>query len=146
MRLISFALTEPQFVRGEKDVTRRLGWLHAKPGDHLMGIRKGMGLKPGEKIVRLGEIIVKTKRRERLDEITEDDVRREGFGDLTGRGFVEMFCRHMKCKPDRVVTRIEFVGACCGHPPHGGPCQFPVDKDRYGVAGEAPCGCEDWPS
>lgn len=44
-RNISFALTTPQFRARTKWVTRRLGWLFLKPGDTLMGVEKGMGLK-----------------------------------------------------------------------------------------------------
>ena len=29
-RLISFSMTEPQFVDGSKDVTRRMGWLRLR--------------------------------------------------------------------------------------------------------------------
>lgn len=37
------------------------------------------------------------------------------------------------------------AGFCssCGHDRHVGACVVPVDKDHGGVAGEAPCGCED---
>ncbi len=35
------------------------------------------------------------------------EVQREGF-DCTPREFVQMFCEHMRCKPDTEVTRIEF--------------------------------------
>lgn len=86
MRNISFALTEQQFIDGSKNVTRRLGWLKLKPGDRLMGVRKAMGLKPGEQIVRLGEIEVISVRREPLRAMTDDvdygfeECIREGFG------------------------------------------------------------------
>lgn len=39
-RNISFSMTEPQFVDGSKDVTRRMGWKWLKPGDRIMGVRK----------------------------------------------------------------------------------------------------------
>lgn len=57
MRNISFSLTEEQFLDDSKSVTRRLGCAFLKPGDRLMACRKCMGLKMGEKIVRLGEIV-----------------------------------------------------------------------------------------
>ena len=47
---MSFALTTAQIMEGTKTVTRRLGWLHAKPGQLLRPVRKGMGLRPGERI------------------------------------------------------------------------------------------------
>ena len=114
MRNISFSLTEEQFMNGSKDVTRRLGWASLKPGDRLMACRKCMGLKPGEKIVRLGEIEVVSVRREKLHcmivdpDYGEAEAIREGFPHLSGRGFVEMFRAHMRVPTDGIVTRIEF--------------------------------------
>lgn len=114
MRNISFSLTEEQFLDDSKTVTRRLGWKFLKPGDRLMGCRKCMGLKPGESIVRLGEIEVVSVRREPLNRMSADaaygraEAIREGFPEMTGGQFVEMFCEHMKATPSTVVTRIEF--------------------------------------
>lgn len=108
MRNMSFALTTAQFKNGSKDVTRRLGWLHAKPGDFIRGVVKCMGLKPGEKIQPLGIIKIVDVRRERLDRITREDVEREGFPGKSCKDFVFMFCKHMKASPDTIVTRIEF--------------------------------------
>lgn len=113
---ISFALTTAQFQDGSKDVTRRNGWLHLLVGTILCAVLKGMGLKPGEKITRLGYLRVTNVRRERLDAILtdetygKDECRREGFPDWTPRQFVEFFCAsHKGCTPESVITRIEFV-------------------------------------
>jgi hypothetical protein len=114
MRNISFSLTQPQFLDGSKDVTRRLNWLSLKSGDRLMGCRKCQGLKPGEPIERLGEIEVLATTREPLSRMITDpaygaaEARREGFPEMTGQQFVEMFCRHMAATPQTVITRIEF--------------------------------------
>lgn len=108
MRLISFALTTDQFLDGSKDVTRRLGWKNLQPGQRLMGVRKAMGLKAGQKPEKLGAIEVVSVRREPLDAIDQADVHREGFPDLTPATFVALFCGHMGCKPEVEVTRIEF--------------------------------------
>lgn len=114
MRNISFSLTERQFMDKSKDVTRRLGWKFLKPGDHLMGCRKCMGLKPGESIFRLGVIEIVSMRQEPLARMTADaaygleESRREGFPEMTGGQFVEMFTSHMKATPATVITRIEF--------------------------------------
>ena len=114
MRNISFSLTEPQFMDKSKDVTRRLNWKQLKPGDRLMGCRKCMGLKPGESIFRLGEIEVVSVRQEPLNRMTADaayghaESIREGFPEMTGGQFVEMFCKHMAATPQTIVTRIEF--------------------------------------
>lgn len=108
MRNMSFALTTRQLLDGTKDVTRRLGWANLKPGEHFAAVEKGMGLKPGETVKRLGECVCVSNRAERLDAITADDVRREGFPEMTPAEFVAMFCKHMKVTPDRLVNRIEF--------------------------------------
>lgn len=62
---------------------------------------------------RLGLFRVVSVRRERLGDITQDDVAREGFPDLTPAEFVELYCSPKSPDPDREVTRIEFcpVGA-----------------------------------
>jgi len=114
-RLMSVTLTEQAVVDRQKTVTRRLGWLTLKPGDRLSLVRKVMGRKAGEPLVRLAEVEVISVRREPLNAITPADVRAEGFGDwvedfgeyATNR-FVGMFCGHMDCDEDVQVTRIEW--------------------------------------
>lgn len=108
MRNISFSLTTDQFRDRSKTVTRRTRWVNLVAGTRLMGIVKGMGLKPGERVERLGEIEVVSVRREPLNAITDADAAREGFPRMTGAAFVEMFCRHQGGTPDQTVTRIEF--------------------------------------
>jgi hypothetical protein len=111
MRNMSFALTTGPVERQEKDVTRRLGWLFLKVGDFLQPVLKCMGLKPGEKIVRVGSCCIRVEKvsRERLDAITQEECVREGFPDMTPAEFVAMFCKtHRGCKPYTVITRIEF--------------------------------------
>lgn len=111
MMRMSFALTERQLLDGTKTVTRRLGWRKVKVGDEAIAVRQCMGIPKGGRQVVLGRIRVKSVRQERLDEITLDDVTREGFPEMTVTGFIEMFCRAMKCHPSTFVTRIEFEHA-----------------------------------
>lgn len=108
MRNMSFSLTERQFRDGTKDVTRRLGWTFLTRGDHFMGVRKAMGLRKGEKIERLGECRAVSVRRERIDACTDEDAAREGYPELSGQQFALLFCKHMGCRMDSLVTRIEF--------------------------------------
>lgn len=117
MRNISCALTTPQILAKTKDVTRRMGWLHLKPGDLIQPVKKCMGLKPGEKIEKLGgPVRVLSVRREPLHRITDDaknygryECVREGFSDLSPAQFVSMFCAtHKGCTPGTEITRIEF--------------------------------------
>ena len=72
-----------------------------------------MGLRPGEKIERLAKLRIVSVRRERLDRMNDEDYGEteaiaEGFPELTGKQFVQMFCKLMKVVPSVKVTRIEF--------------------------------------
>ncbi len=107
-RNMSFALTTAQVRARQKTVTRRLGWGGLKPGELFWAVEKAMGLKPGEKIVRLALLRCVSNRAERLKDIDADDVKREGFPGMTAKQFLEMFCEHMNCAPDTSVQRIEF--------------------------------------
>lgn len=109
VRNISFALTTPQFFDRIKDVTRRLGWDNLKPGDILCAVEKGMGLKKGEKVKRLGLIKVVSCWPEPLEAITQEEVMREGFPAWTPEQFVEFFCNHNKVEPQTIVNRIEYA-------------------------------------
>lgn len=121
MRNMSFALTTNQIMEGTKTVTRRLGWLHLKPGDQVRPVRKCMGLRPGEKLDVLRDpITVVSIRREPLRAMLDDEeygfaeIAREGFAGHDAYGWpaewVQMFCAtHKGCTPDTVVTRIEFA-------------------------------------
>ncbi len=108
MRNMSFALTTQQIQSRSKTVTRRIGWTFVKVGDVIMACEKCQGLKPGEKLVRLGPIRVTSRNREELQIITPNEVAKESFPDLSAAEFVAMFCKHMKCDPGQLVTRIEF--------------------------------------
>lgn len=107
MRNMSFMLTTEQFKNKTKTVTRRLGWWFLKHGDTVMGVEKGMGLKKGEKIVRLGPIYIMSTYPEPLIEITQKEVILEGFPDKSPEWFIDMFCKsHKKCTPKTIVNRI----------------------------------------
>jgi len=41
----------------KKCITRRQGWSNVKPGQKLQPIVKGMGLKKGEKVEKIGSLI-----------------------------------------------------------------------------------------
>lgn len=113
---MSFALTTQQVRDKSKDVTRRLGWLHLKPGEAFQPVMKCMGLRPGEKIERIGGAVVTVStRREPLRRMTDDqeygrdECRREGFPHLSPAEFVTMFCAtHKGCTPETELTRIQF--------------------------------------
>jgi hypothetical protein len=118
---MSFALTTAQVMEGTKTVTRRLGWLHLKVGDHLRPVRKCMGLRPGEKLDVLRDpITVVDMRREPLRAMLDDldygftECALEGFALHPDyrypSAFVDMFCAtHKGCTRDTIVTRIAFT-------------------------------------
>lgn len=123
MRNASFIYTEQQVLDEIKDVTRRTGWEWAKPGMRVQAVRKSMGRKKGEAVVKLKVIEIVSVRREPLNALVDRskytvdqayaEIRREGFEhhpEVKGSPFcfIEMFCRHMKCLPGDIVTRIEF--------------------------------------
>jgi len=108
-RLMSVALTESQVRARTKTVTRRLGWLMLKPGDHLTLCRKVMGRRKGEPLERIVDVEVLSAGRERLDAITPEEVLAEGFPHLSPAEFVAFFCAsHKGCEPGSEVTRIEW--------------------------------------
>ena len=113
MRMMSFRLTTAQIRDRSKTVTRRLGWKFAKPGDRIRAVVKARGLKKGERPEELALLEIIDVRRERLVAISFpvegwEEVAREGFPDKSPIGFIDMFCREMKCGPLDKVTRIEF--------------------------------------
>lgn len=113
MRLMSFSLTTEQMRRREKTVTRRLGWDFLLPGQLLCAVEKGMGLKKGEQVKRIGVVRVVCVTQEPLMKLLNDDaygreeVIKEGFPEMTPLAFVEMFCTHNKIDRARRVNRIE---------------------------------------
>jgi hypothetical protein len=141
MRNMSFALTTEQVRAQTKTVTRRMGWLKLKPGDLIQPVKKCMGLRPGEKIEKIGDPVrVVDVRREPLRNLTDDvDY---GFVECALEGFpaphhyhwpsefVSMFCAtHKGCTPDSIVTRIEFAyGVRVVVPYFHGPDNGPGDR------------------
>ena len=107
-RNMSFALTIDQVERRQKTVTRRMGWKFLKPGYRICAVKKAMGLKKGEKIQRLANLIVTDVKREPLSNIDSRDVELEGFPGKSPEWFIELFCKAYKCTSSDIITRIEF--------------------------------------
>jgi len=116
---MSVALTIDQVKDETKTVTRRLGWTHLKPGQLFCAVKKGMGLKPGEKIERLKILRAVDVRHEPLRRMTDEleygmeECVREGFPPPSSycwpSEFVRFFCEtHTGCRPETVITRIQF--------------------------------------
>lgn len=118
-RLMSVSLTEDAVVARTKTVTRRLGWTMLRTGDRITLCRKVMGRRRRdgsvEPLVRLAEVQVYDVRREPLDDLITGntdyghrEVMAEGFPQMTPEEFIAFFTSHMGCKPDHLVTRIEW--------------------------------------
>ncbi len=107
-RNMSFAMTTEQFRQRTKTVTRRFGWRFLRPGDEVLGVEKAMGLKKGTKIQALGMIRIVSTREEPLNDITQEDVCREGFPDWGPERFIKMLVDHYRVDPTSKVNRIEF--------------------------------------
>jgi hypothetical protein len=105
---MSFSLTTEQVRNRTKTVTRRFGWWILRPGDRVMAIEKGQGLKKGEKVKYICEIEIVSARREQIKDMPAGDCMLEGFMELSVSEFVEMLCNHAHKKPTDVVNRIEF--------------------------------------
>ena len=110
MRRMSFFLTTEQMRNKTKTVTRRkIGtWRDLKVGDVLLAVKQLQGLKKGEGQTVIGKIRITGERMERVDEVTNEDVVREGFPNLTRIEFLELLKRRLGLAPDDLVTRIEF--------------------------------------
>lgn len=114
MRNMSFMLTTEAMRNKSKTVTRRIGWEFLKPGDRVMAVEKGMGLKKGEKVNRLGIIEIVSVRRESLYRLTIDkdyadqEAIKEGFPHMTGNQFAVVFCNYHRVSIDYAPNRIEF--------------------------------------
>ena len=113
-RNMSFAKTIQQFKNRTKTVTRRNGWDFLKPGDIVRGVEKGMGLKKGEKVRRLGLIRIISAEREPLQRMIDDpeygkrEAVSEGLPEWTGEQFVKFYCAFNKVTPDYAPNRIAF--------------------------------------
>lgn len=115
MRLMSFSLTTPQMRARAKTVTRRTGWEKLEAGERVRAVVKCMGLAKGSKVDEICIIEVVGIRREPLQRLIDEpdyavaELVAEGFPDMTGMQFVEMF---VKASPSvlvhGLVNRIEF--------------------------------------
>jgi hypothetical protein len=106
--IISFNETQEPVRNRTKTVTRRVwGERRAKsfyPGYIAQAYTKGPH-RGGEKIC---DIRIVSIRREKLSDITEEEVRKECFGE-NREDFIEKFMKMHKLKsPDELVWRVEF--------------------------------------
>jgi hypothetical protein len=134
---ISFSATTEQVRQHRKHCTRRVDksfrLSKKEPGTILKGIEKAQGLKKGEHVVKLDQIVILEVNREPLKDIALRPFREiphrirqcyfsptcsgislpektlEGFPEITAWDFVELFCKiNKKCTPDTEITRVLF--------------------------------------
>lgn len=109
-RLMSVAFTEQAVRARTKTVTRRKGWRNLRPGDRLTLCRKVMGRRRGEPLVRIAAVEVVSVSREPLNQITDDEVVKEGFPGMARDEFVSrFFVAAQGIDPNEEITRIEWV-------------------------------------
>ena len=109
MRNMSFTHTRLQIIHRTKTVTHRLGWENLKPGQRFQAVEKSMGLHKGEKVKRLAILECVSNRRVLLEDITDDDVAKEGFPVWTRADFLRLFYRNNpQLKRGQKISRIEF--------------------------------------
>ncbi len=110
MRNMSFAMTTEQVRKQTKAVTRRFGWWFLKPGDVVQPILKGMGLKKGEKMQKVGPPIrIVSTRREMVGDVTDAECVREGFPEMSRGEFIRLLTDGFrKATSTSPVNRIEF--------------------------------------
>ena len=108
MRNMSFAMTTQQARDRTKDVTRRQGWWFLRGGEMVQQVEKGMGLKKGEKVVKIHVIRIVSARSEPIGAITQQDVIREGFPNWTPEQFIRFYCNAHRLTAEDACNRIEF--------------------------------------
>lgn len=97
---MSFALTPGAIVKRRKTVTRRIKD-HYKVDDIIIAVvEKGQ--------TPLALLRITDVRFERLDAITENEMVKEGLGNLALPNFVEMMSNLYKISGSDLITRIEF--------------------------------------
>lgn len=96
-----------------KTVTRRHvhTWRNLKPGDQLTLIEKGMGLPKGAKQVVVARVEVVSVRVETIDQVTVQEVAREGLGNMSPTDFIAFWLKSHKYDSDQLQApcrRIEW--------------------------------------
>ncbi|MFI5614980.1 hypothetical protein [Amycolatopsis sp. NPDC051903] len=109
-RLMSVAFTEDAVRCHTKTVTRRKGLQNLRVGERITLCRKVMGRKRGEPLIRITDVEVVSVRREPLEQITAEDVAREGFPGMPPEEFIRRFFVDAQgIQPSDPVTRIEWA-------------------------------------
>lgn len=116
-RLMSVAFTEAAVRNRTKTVTRRKGWLFAKPGDRVTLCRKVMGRRKGEPLERIVDVEIVSVTRQQLGLVrAPGELTKEGFPELEqwpgpfqgAQRFIERYFEPQGLGWGDEVTRIEW--------------------------------------
>lgn len=110
---MSVSLTLEAVRDRRKTVTRRdlNSWKDLKAGQRLTLIEKGMGLPKGAKQVVVAEVEVMSVTIEPIKDVSLEEVRREGFEDMTPAEFIAFWLTSHHYPVDdtwRACRRIEW--------------------------------------
>ena len=111
-RRMSCAITVDAVRTRTKTETRRHvdSWRTLTAGDRLTLIEKGMGLKKGDRQVKLADVVVTNVRVEPLSAMTEEACTAEGFPGWTVERFAAMWLSshgyHAATDPSTVDVRV----------------------------------------
>lgn len=112
-RRMSCALTVKPVLERTKTVTRRRAdsWLSLAVGDTVVLVERSQGLARGETQVVLATVEITDVRIESLDDITDEDVAREGFPGWNAEGFAKFWRATHGIPEDAgvLVRRIEWT-------------------------------------
>lgn len=106
VRLMSFAMTIEQMRNQTKTVTRRHTIRKLKAGDLILAVEKLRGVRREDR-KSIAVIQVVSVRREKLEAVTQDECRREGFPDKTPMEFIQLYIKGNSISPRLPLTEIE---------------------------------------
>ena len=89
-------------------MTRRHGWWKLKPGDILIACEKHLGME-GKECIQICRIRIISTRTEQLCDVSDADIIREGYDDLTKDQFISMCSTRWHIEPSANINRIEFA-------------------------------------
>lgn len=144
MTNISFSETTDQIRARTKIVTRRFStrprsiWNMLKPGKHLIAIEKGQGLKKGEHITKLDEIITLKVDREPLLDIVRRPTRRPE-NNFEWVAMLRM-CPYQEVDREKRRNNMLLVGKCKN------PCNWSNDCDPVSCPGVPETVLEGFPN
>lgn len=107
MIYLDFPYTKKYIKNRVQTVTHRVECPDIQPGDLFIACEKFEDNEPCN-ILRHHQLRVVNKREEKLCNISQEDIYKEGFPNVTIAEYLDLFKRRYKCKDEQVVTRIEF--------------------------------------